>query len=70
MAIFTIMLFIPLLILVIAAFIFWLCMLIDLLTSAAKTETKILWAAIIILLHILGAILYFFIQKPKRDQVV
>lgn len=55
-------------------FLFWLLevvfvvwMLVDLLTSNAETTTKILWALIIILLPLLGSLLYFFIQRPKRN---
>ena len=46
-------------------FVIW--MLVDLLTSKAETTTKILWALIIILLPLLGSLLYFLIQRPKRN---
>jgi len=40
--------------------------LVDLLKSNADTNTKILWAVIIILLPLLGTILYFVLQRPKN----
>lgn len=44
----------------------WVVALIDLLKSNVDTNTKILWAVIIILLPLLGTILYFVIQRPKN----
>jgi Phospholipase_D-nuclease N-terminal len=44
----------------------WIFALVDLLKSNTDTNTKILWAVIIILLPILGVILYFLIQRPKN----
>jgi len=48
----------------VAAFIFWLWMLIDLL-QRKKMDDKLIWALILIFLNILGAILYYFLVKAK-----
>jgi len=49
-----------------AILVIWIVALVDLLKSNTDTNTKILWAVIIILLPILGTILYFVIQRPKN----
>ena len=49
----------------IACFIFWLWMLIDLLTSGSSTGTKILWVILMLFLPVLGSILYFFLARKK-----
>ena len=49
----------------IACFIFWLWMLIDLLTSGSSTGTKILWVILMLFLPLLGSILYFFLARKK-----
>ena len=48
-----------------ACFVFWLWMLVDLLTSGSSTGTKILWAIIMLFLPLLGSILYFFLARNK-----
>jgi hypothetical protein len=47
--------------------VFWLWMLIDCLTrkSADGTE-KLIWVLVIIFTNLVGALLYFFIQRPKH----
>ena len=48
---------------------FWLWMLID---CAAKEPSegndKLIWIIIIVFTHVLGALIYFFIRRPKRIQ--
>ena len=47
--------------------IFWLWMLIDCITNAALNGTeKIVWLLVIILTHIIGAVLYFFLGRSGR----
>ena len=47
--------------------IFWIWMLIDCATSEFKGKNdKIVWILIIILLHIVGALVYYVIIKKKR----
>lgn len=48
-----------------ACFVFWLWMLIDVLTSGNSTGTKILWVIIMLFLPLLGSILYFFLARKK-----
>ena len=45
------------------ASIFWIWMLIDCLTSSLPSTEKLIWALVIIFLHMLGALLYFFIAR-------
>ncbi len=45
--------------------IFWIWMLIDCLTSSLPPTEKLVWALVIFFLHMLGALLYFFIGRPR-----
>ena len=49
----------------ILAFIFWIWMFID---CIRFEENKLLWILIIIFAQIIGAILYYFLAKRKRNQ--
>ena len=62
MAIFLI--FMPL---VLALFAFWIWMLISAIQNKGLTDNeKIVWVLVIVLLHWLGALVYFFVAHPKR----
>ncbi len=53
--------------LMLALFAFWIWMLISAIQNKGLGEgEKVAWVLVIALLHILGAILYFFIGHPKR----
>jgi len=66
MAIFLI--FLPL---VLALFAFWIWMLISAIQNNGLAEgEKIAWVLVIVFLHWLGAILYYFIGHPKRNTPV
>ena len=53
--------------LALAAMAFWIWMLIDAVQNKGLPEgEKIAWVLVIVFLHVLGAILYFFIGHPKR----
>ncbi|HEX8522141.1 MAG TPA: PLD nuclease N-terminal domain-containing protein [Tepidisphaeraceae bacterium] len=52
------------------ASIFWLWMLIDCLVSNMPVAEKVLWAVVILFLHLLGAIIYFFVARKKNRNVV
>jgi hypothetical protein len=53
--------------LVLALFAFWIWMLISAIQNKGLTDNeKIVWVLVIVLLHWLGALLYFFIGHPKR----
>ena len=54
-------------ILAIAATIFWIWMLIDRLTNARlQGVEKLIWVLVIFFLHLLGAIIYFFVGREQR----
>lgn len=47
--------------------VFWLWMLVDCLSNEpSQGNDKILWALVIVLTHVLGAVLYYFIRRPER----
>lgn len=47
--------------------IFWLWMLIDCaVNEPSQNNDKIVWIILILFLHVLGALLYFFIRRPQR----
>lgn len=48
-------------------FVIW--MLVDCLTSSMPTGEKLLWALVIIFLHLLGAILYYVIKRSSTAGV-
>jgi hypothetical protein len=55
--------------LTVAAFAFWIWMLVHAIQNQALTDgEKIGWVLAIALTHFLGALLYFFIGKPKVNQ--
>lgn len=50
-----------------AAFAFWLWMLIDVITKCPSEENKkLIWVLVVIFASILGAIIYYFVQRPKN----
>ena len=47
--------------------IFWIWMLIDCATKERNQDNeKIVWILIILLTHLLGALIYFFVRRPRR----
>ncbi len=51
----------------IALFAFWIWMLISAIQNQGLSDNeKIVWVLVIVFLHWLGALLYFFIGHPKR----
>ncbi len=57
-------------IIAIVASIFWLWMLIDCLTSNMPTAEKVLWVVVILFLHLLGALIYYFVARGGGRNVV
>ena len=52
---------------ILAVFAFWIWMLISAVQNKGLTEgEKIAWVLVIALLHVLGALIYFFVGHPKR----
>jgi glucan phosphoethanolaminetransferase (alkaline phosphatase superfamily) len=51
--------------LAIALFAFWIWMLVDcLLRQFRDPTTKLIWALVIIFVHFIGALIYFFVGRP------
>ncbi len=47
--------------------VFWLWMLIDCATKEpSEGNDKLIWIIVIIFTHLLGALVYFFVRRPKR----
>jgi hypothetical protein len=56
--------------LAVASFAFWIWMLIHAAQNKGLSEgEKVAWVLIIALVHFLGALLYFFIGRPKARQI-
>ena len=52
--------------LALAAFVFWIWMLIDCAMNRSIDGTmKIVWILLILFLHLLGALIYFFVGRPR-----
>jgi hypothetical protein len=51
-------------------FVFWIWMLIHAITNKGLTDgEKILWVLVVIFLHFIGAIIYFFLGKPRGQGI-
>ena len=46
--------------------VFWIWMLIDCITSSLPSTEKLIWFLVILFLHVLGALLYYFIGRGGR----
>jgi hypothetical protein len=54
---------------VLSGFLFWLWMLVDCATREPdEGNTKIVWIIIIVFTNLVGALVYFFVQRPRRLQ--
>lgn len=51
----------------IAIFIFWIMMLVDAIKHSNE-KMKLVWVVVIIFAHIIGALIYYFIEKRPRDK--
>ena len=66
-AIFVLMLLAVVIPIAIALFVFWIWMLISAVQNKGLSEgEKIAWVLVIVFVHWLGALLYFFVGHPKR----
>ena len=55
---------------VLLGFVFWLWMLVNAITNPALVGTeKLVWVLVIIFLHFLGALIYFFVGRPRDVRV-
>lgn len=58
---------IPIFLIGLLATLFWIWMLIEVLTKeSGQSLEKVIWVVVILFSHILGALLYFFLRRPKR----
>ena len=49
-----------------AATVFWIWMLVHAITNKGLSDTeKIVWVLVIIFVHFIGALIYFFVGRPK-----
>ena len=47
-------------------FVFWIWMLVDCLQNERlQGNDKLVWVLVVVLLHFLGALIYFFVERPK-----
>ena len=52
--------------LMLASFAFWIWMLIHAIQNKGLTDTeKIIWVLVVLFLHFLGGLIYFFVGRPK-----
>jgi hypothetical protein len=49
----------------IIATVFWVWMIIDILTSRMDTGEKVLWFLVVFFLHLLGAVIYYFVKRRE-----
>ena len=51
----------------VGAFVFWIWALVDCITNEpSEGNDKLIWVLIIVLLHGLGALIYFVARRPER----
>lgn len=55
--------------LAICVFIFWIMMLIDAIKHTSE-KTKLVWVVVIIFTHVIGAVIYYFVEKKPRNKHV
>ncbi len=56
--------------LAIAATVFWIWMLVHAVTNRGLTDVeKVMWVLIILFVHFIGALIYFFVGRPKQKTV-
>ena len=53
----------------VAAMAFWIWMIVDVATKEPPGNDKIVWLLIVILLHWIGALVYFFARRRKRGDM-
>ena len=64
--VFGILLILTMVLVAVAAFVFWIWMLIDALRNKGLSDMeKLVWVLVIVFLHFLGALIYFFVARSK-----
>jgi prolipoprotein diacylglyceryltransferase len=57
------------LLIALAVFAFWLWMLIDAIKhTPSENNLRLIWILVIILAGVIGALVYFFVQRPKNPK--
>ncbi len=54
---------------IVGAFVFWVTMLIDAIKHSPE-KIKMVWVIVIIFTHIIGAFIYYFVEKRPRNKIV
>ena len=64
------LIFTPLILFIVSIglFIFWILMLIDAIKHSPE-KTKIVWVLVIIFTHVIGALIYYFVEKRPRNKI-
>jgi len=69
-ALIPLLLFIPLILVALAFFVFWIWMLVDCATKEpSQGNDKIIWILIIVFTHWIGALIYFLVRRPERKKL-
>ena len=57
--------------LAVLAFAFWIWMLVDVIQNRGLPDIeKLIWVLVILSTHFLGALIYFFVGRPKKNAAV
>jgi cytochrome bd-type quinol oxidase subunit 2 len=52
---------------IICVIVFWIIMLIDAIKNAPE-KTKLIWVIVIVFTHIIGALIYYFVEKRPKNK--
>ncbi len=64
---FELLFFVPLMLIGVLGTVFWIWMIVDCALHESSTgNDKIVWILVILFTHLIGALLYFFIRRPRR----
>ncbi|MEM8533815.1 MAG: PLD nuclease N-terminal domain-containing protein [Chloroflexota bacterium] len=50
--------------------VFWVWVLIDCVTKETESNERLIWALIIVLTNVIGALIYLFVRRPQRIKTV
>lgn len=65
--IFELLVMVPFLLIAVLGTVFWIWMLIDCATNEpSEGNDKLVWVLIILLTHVIGAAIYYFVRRPQR----
>ena len=59
--------FVPLMLIGVLGTVFWIWMIVDCALHESSTgNDKIVWILVILFTHLIGALLYYFVRRPRR----